>query len=167
MKKLLVLALVLSIAGFANAGFSLNAAKTEVNPGEVVSIQLVNDLGGISGFGLGYVIVPEGVEGVLTGADLLPAAGNQSGATAYTEAGFGTGFEVSLADTTPGGAGLVAGPQIVFTYIAPMAEGVYSVVFYNDALGYDAPEATAAITVIPEPMTMLLLGLGGLFLRRK
>jgi hypothetical protein len=165
MKRLLVLALIISVAGLANASLSL-VADQRLDPGGEVQIQLVNDLGGLGGFTLGYLIVPEGMPGVLSMPVILPGAGNQSSATPFSEPGFGTGYEITLADTYPGGAGLVAGPQMTFTFFAPMGYWVFEVDFYNDALGYNAPE-TDIIWVFPEPMTILLLGFGGLFIRRK
>ncbi|MBN2514200.1 MAG: PEP-CTERM sorting domain-containing protein [Sedimentisphaerales bacterium] len=168
MKKLMVLSLVLAMTSVSLAGLSLTADKTAgILPGEVIQIQLVNEKGGIEGFALGYAIVPSGMAGLLSGAALTDGAGNQSSANAYTEDGFGTGYEITLADTNPGGAGLKAGIQATFMWTAPDVRGIYDVVFFNDAMGYNAPESAISLEVVPEPMTMGLLSLGALFLRRR
>jgi len=74
----------------------------------------------------------------------------------------------------PAGAGI-----ITLDYTASMTPGTYNIVggvlgpplpgfnLVNEQVAGGAALLPLTITVIPEPMTMVLLGLGGLFLRRR
>lgn len=160
MKKLMVLALVLGFVGLANAGLSISAPKTDLLPGEVATITVTSDHGNAW---LGYLVLADGGVGALADG-IAVAAGDLGAAIAYTEAGFGTGFEITTASSTVGG--LKPGTQWTFNFSSADA-GVANVLMYDDAAGYSAPVSAIAFTVIPEPMTMGLLALGGLFIRRK
>lgn len=109
---------------------------------------------------LGYIIVEEGGSGELSNPVVLDAAGDQASAIAYTEAGWGAGFEI-IQDGFPAA---VPGPQFSFDYS-------YSGDLADDTTIslYISPYCEVPVTqlIIPEPMTVVLLGLGSLFLRRR
>jgi len=164
MKKLLVLALVLSIAAMANATIvTLTPSATTVTQNQVVTVTATGD----TTAALDYVVMDLGqisagtllwTKTVLAGelatvteiGDLLP---NQSD----MELGSGSG---------PGSATpLTAGVQFNGTFkVAASASG--SFYMYLEDQNSDIRQ-TIKYTVVPEPMTIGLLGIGGLFLRRR
>lgn len=158
MKKLMVLALVLGVVGLANAGLSISAPKTTINVGEELTITLSSD-GKLAW--LGYLQIAPGGVGALSNPVALIDS-DKSSAEVYADAA-GVGFEITTADTQNR---LVAGPQWAFTF-SSMQKGFASIDLYDDAFGYDQPFQSIIVEVIPEPMTMGLLALGGLFIRRK
>jgi hypothetical protein len=109
---------------------------------------------------LGYIIVEEGGSGELSNPVVLDAAAAQASAVAYTEAGWGAGFEL-IQDGHPLAA---PGPQFSFdySYSGDLAADT-TISLYIDPY-YEVPVAQL---IIPEPMTVVLLGLGGLFLRHR
>ncbi|MBU1260859.1 MAG: PEP-CTERM sorting domain-containing protein, partial [Planctomycetes bacterium] len=94
---------------------------------------------------------------------ILPAAGDAATTADYSVAGSYYDLELVAADfsTDP-----VAG--VHFTVVAT-ATGVIGETFTLELLNGDtyALEDSEIVTIIPEPVTMALLGLGGLFFRRK
>jgi hypothetical protein len=164
MRKLLVLTLVLGMATAANAVIvQVNGQTGEVlvNPGEVAAITVISE---DAANWLGYLIVPDGHAGALSNAAVTDLAGDLSlaGAAEYAEGGWGAGFELATGGTasTPAGVGV----QFTMDYsYADYVEGTTLQLFIDP--DYDTP--AAAVSIIPEPMTVVLLGLGGLFLRRR
>lgn len=180
MKKLLVLALVLSMATIANAGlkFQLSTGETtaEVAPSDTVIVQLVTDEGtSVTGWGFDALVG----EGTASGAaissvfesqtlgEMNPAEGLLSW---YTYAGnseiplaYNSGVLYSFTLHIPD----LPGSTIIT--ITTMSDDIdYLPAYYQDTTGY-IEENFGALTlhVVPEPITMALLGLGGLLLRRR
>jgi len=182
MKKLLVLLLVLT---FTASSFAAYSAVSNITTGNVVwsivSDQLIgtNATGtagaGAAGYGVDYgdsgttniikAIGPPNpsppVAGTLYPNSLgysgaSPRAGNQAFVKDTTFAW--NGYDLSEGDVQ--GAGLFTGIWYIFD-----VTGTGNVDLYDYAVSAFVP--AGVMTIVPEPMTIALLGLGGLFLRRR
>ena len=170
MKKLLVLMLVLGITSMATAGLTLtvNGLPAEdstivLNPSDVIMIGLYND--GSVDKTIGYLTI-DGGPGSWTGAYVInnpPASGNASTyAYLYPYPSALNGFVFLNADADPGhinGIGILGEFEFHCDDIGDV------LISYNDSA--TGLMDTLIIHQIPEPMTIGLLGLGGLFLRRR
>jgi len=191
MKKFVAIALVLAMASMANAGIGFVASATEVTSGGTVTIML-KATAACNGFN--FDAIDDG-DVVGAAADIVWGAGLTQLMPGYIENGEKTGsasgvvidYAAAYATTNAIAAGVT---MFSFTYtaptvlvptnvtIAPLAAGV---VFHSvlDNVDYTATASTGdlggvttpidgvTILVTPEPMTLGLLGLGGLFLRRR
>jgi hypothetical protein len=170
MKKLLVLLLVLGLTSAANAALSFQidgsdaGSSIDLARGETVTIQVYSsdtsnyvvyagmDISTMSAFG--------SVDNVVTYA----AAGGNGSSDTYYEAGWMDGFELNT--LTPN---IAVGIQHSFDYTAPSdSDGSTRMgMFQPPNYSWDAHELDTLTINVPEPMTIALLGLGGLFLRRR
>jgi len=163
MKKLMVLALVMSVASLASAALVLSA-PAEVNVGESFQLTLSgvwpNDKGDFGLYGPGV--------DAITGMSKSVLAGNLGSLLYSSEYG---GYEMSVGDIDDGNPGNQPGSGVWFTFdVLASKVGTLTFDLYDYAISYTIPTQTLAVVVkeiIPEPATMLLLGLGGLLLRRK
>jgi len=114
---------------------------------------------------LGYLIVEEGGAGSLESVVILDAAGDNATAGPYTEAGWGTGFELSASTGPLADPPIAVGTQFSLDYVGEVGDTATISLFVDPE--YTTPVASVNVTVVPEPMTVILLGLGGLFLRRR
>ncbi len=174
MKKLLILMLVLGIASLANATLSLKIDDTVV-PGSI-SIEIGETIQVYSSDAstwLGYIVITEGSQaGSLTNGRLAETtageagyAGDNSDIQAVTEPGFGVGYLMAAGYTSDPP---VAGVQMLIDFTALTADiGKTGVINLWIDPEYVTAEQSVNYTIIPEPMTVLLLGFGGLFLRRR
>jgi hypothetical protein len=164
MRKILVLFLVLGMASAVNATLitvdGLEGESFEVDVQTTITVVSED-----ASSWLGYIIVEEGGAGLLENTVVLDAAGDLGAASAYTEAGWGTGFELSASMGPTGVPALAAGSQFSFDYVGAVGDTATISVFVDPE--YTTPVASVNVTVVPEPMTVILLGLGGLFLRRR
>ena len=162
MKKLLVVMLVLGLASAANAGLALEGVQAELAnlPLDASTDVLVgNDEDGPYAC---WLEIPD--LDIATYEVSFTEAGNPNGDSMVNEyAGYEGWFEIIVASLNPS-APIVAGDHIVAA-ITGVTMGDTALNLYDDSgavlLG------TQAVHVIPEPMTIALLGLGGLFLRRR
>jgi hypothetical protein len=60
---------------------------------------------------------------------------------------------------------IAAGDQFSLDYVGAVGDTATISLFVDPE--YTTPVASVDVTVVPEPMTIILLGLGGLFLRRR
>jgi len=186
MKKLIVLVLVLCMTSGAYAalsGIELSVDGVTNGPGIVMEIELgISEYLGIDVHGpagysyTGYVIIEEaggaGGEWVTDQehpAVLRPAAGDDAAMIVpYFEGGWGDGYEVTAAAFTGDPAG---GKQFQMLYhcLGPDSEWVRISLWdvNEDDPDYLVGQDFILIHQIPEPMTIALLGLGGLFVLRR
>jgi hypothetical protein len=168
MKKILMFTIVMGFASAANAGIvlDLTSSNYNVNPGEVVTLSVTSDTSGAGGNYWSYLEMnlPSLVS---VGTPVATAAaGNIASVTDYSSVSL---LDVELAANDSGGnvvAGLhftasatvslsAVGGDVIAIWITGPNDGTYSM---HDSV---------ALTVIPEPMTMSLLALGGLGLLRR
>ena len=174
MRKLLILTVVLGMASMANAGLSLvvggveSGATITIAPTDSIWIGIYDDTGGTQ---LDAAIaialdgaVPEAGGSWTSGNNVysppaIPGAYNSPwGPTPYGDVWFLVG---SLPITNMPGIGLLADYEF-------HCDILYDDVVIN-LMADDLSTVLDTLTIhqIPEPMTMALLGLGGLFLRRR
>ena len=177
MKKLLVLLLVFGMASVAGATLQISVggnpepadSQIYLEPSETLIIDIWTDTDITPGVGEGY-----------WGIGVLPADGTLSGGvglgqgtdtTIYADAGYVSpeaGPWGGIATATVGAGGYAAGfvlyDDIVFHCVR---EGETVINLYWDI--FVEPMLVDSVTIhqVPEPMTVALLGLGGLFLLRR
>ena len=174
MKKLLILVLVLGLASVANATLSLKIDDASV-PGTIdiligETIQVYSSDASTWG---GCIFITEGSQaGSLANGRLAELTAGQPGyagdggnIAAVTEPGFGVGYLMAAGYTSDPP---VAGVQMLIDFTALTADiGKTGVINLWIDPEYVTAEQSVNYTIIPEPMTVLLLGFGGLFLRRR
>jgi len=167
MKRLVALMLVLCLASAAHAVFlqvdGVPATNAEINEGVISTITIVST---DASSWLGYIIVEEGGAGVLSDVLVLPAAGNLGAAEPYTEAGWGTGYMLTTATSPAGNPPISSGPQFNLNYSGGLQGQTATISLFLDP-EYTTPVASVNVSIIPEPVTIALLGLGALFLRKR
>lgn len=161
MKKLLVLTLVLGAAGIASAGFQVTApAQVGLNEDfQIVIYGALADMAApISGGVYGNLMAKGGAK--------TQAAGNLGAVIEYPEYG---GWDFIIGDIDDGNPGNqpAGGDWITFMFTAPGQETTIELGVFDYAVSFDTPVYNLRIPVIPEPMTLGLLSLGALFLRRR
>lgn len=161
MKKVLVVMLVLGLVSAANAALTLKPGGASVDVGKSMAV-LVNSSAG--GAYQGWLEIVNPAIADFDNAPAILAAGNTGGnssMTAYPE--FGAWYNFTIASLDPAKP-ILAGDHVQIN-IKGIAQGKTVLNLYAD----DAATLldTKDITVVPEPVTLVLLGLGGLFLRRR
>jgi hypothetical protein len=172
MKKLLVLALVLSVATMANAALTLTiSGPTELLAGASATYTvgysgaaiLSSDNDIVADFGTvgGGVILTANRDSALDVIQISPVTSNYQIAITNDILGTDMGAPLfSFVFTAP--ATVPAGN---YAHLALLDNGATCDLQWNVIT--DAVMPNAAVHITPEPITMALLGLGGLFLRRR
>jgi hypothetical protein len=190
MKKLLVLLVVLAVATVANAGIKISVGGV-VDPPDTSIMLMPSETVAIGIYGDGQTVNPVNLWLITQGP------GSNMGAGALLDPAMDMGFVVHYTDDGEGilsWLGSVGFPTMDAYFVSlassaappPMITGecLGDAVFHCDAPGevtlslveiFDDGEGNITITPydtqvihqIPEPMTLGLLGLGGLFLRRR
>jgi hypothetical protein len=167
MKRLVALLLVLTLASATQAVIleidGVPATDVQIAEGVISNITIVSE---DASSWLGYIVVNDGGTGVLSDAVILPDAGDLATATPYTEEGFGTGYELIAASSPAGNPPLGAGPQFNLNYSGGINGQTATISLYLDP-DYTTPVASMNVSIVPEPVTIALLGLGALFLRKR
>ncbi len=158
MKKLLVLVLVLGMSSMANAALTdiLSDIELQLSGTTVTIVGL--DAGAESSWSDGGVYTS-----VSNGTVSAPLTSNQNAGdlraiqqwTGYN------GVDIRIGQGT--GPALQTGEWFTFQYSGNVGD-VFDIYDYTQG-GSTTPVGT--LTLLPEPMTIVLLGLGGLFLRRR
>ena len=158
MKKFLAVLLVLGLAGSASAVVSMSV-PSEVAIGTTSTLVVSSD--SVDNYG-GYIVITDMVAGTFTNIQILPGTGPDADAEDLSADYPGWWFFQAL----------ITNPEV------PVVPGDHFTIDYtaNDDFSlvlielYDFSEnltGTAEIQNTPEPLTLGLLGLGGLFLRRR
>ena len=186
MRKLLIFMLVLGMASLATAVPTITVSNATPNPGDTIQVYITGTAaeasgpggtpgGGYSGFmaidytNYNYYNYPTSSSPYLSITSFSPTITTAAGGYAAASGpSYGAAYWAAMpllpwAEATDVDAGLW------FTYnvsIDGVAGDVEVIDILDNAYGIIG-SATVTITEIPEPMTMVLLGLGGLFLRRR
>ena len=177
MKKLLVLLTVLAVASVASAGMVFDG-KDQAQPGEIVTISVIGDavctgmnIGGLRA-DAGSLAAGELNDGLnqfpstgtpkdgswenlwLIGISGTPSLGSEpaAGDVLYTFTLDTTGLEIGTTVTIDDWSGIYQGAgRPYMTNFNTVSDDI----------------AAMSVEIVPEPMTIALMGLGGLFLRRR
>lgn len=176
MKKLAFLAVILVAASVASAGFKLDISETSVMPGDIVTVTVIQEAPNAAGASGGEMTLAL-AGNVVSTTDLT--AGFAEGGTWLWSSNFGISQIPGgvwfakvpmLGMPTPGVGSLSATGEaytgtVAFTFTATETTDI---VWGGTWDGVDMGGVVGGtVNVVPEPMTMALLGLGGLFLRRR
>ena len=167
MKKMLILMLVLGFASTASAlvvelgaGGTTNGAGVDMTTA-LTTLEVVSDTAATPY--VRYLISWDDSALDITGVSVLTAAGSDAFVTDFG-AGMGAGtrtWEIQAMDSSPPLDSILAGIQFNVGVSIGALGGQMELLDESMATTLDT------ITVVPEPMTIALLGLGGLFLRRR
>ena len=161
MKKLLILLLVLGMASIASAALTWSTSSLTLDVDEIVTVQISSS--DASAYGV-WMWADESVVADVTAVSAYDAAGDNS---AYTEdyLDYDGWYYLEAKDSDPESSPDIASGNHWDITIKGLAVGSLSV--DSDDAGYAGANDILSITVVPEPAMIALLGLGGLFLRRR
>ena len=158
MKKVLALTLVLGLAAVASATVTMTV-PAEVENGMTDTIVITSD--DASNYG-GYIVITDMVAGTFTNIQILPGTGPDADAEDLSADYPGWWFFQALS-TNPE-VPVVPGDHFTIDYTANDDFSLVLIELYDFS---ENLTGTAEIQNTPEPLTLGLLGLGGLFLRRR
>ena len=147
MKKLMVLILSLALTPAANAVL----IQVDGQIGETFDVQENATISVVSEDTLnwlGYLIVEDGGLGVLSNPVGTALAGDPAlaGATAYTEAGWGDGYEITVAASASFPVGV--GTQFSFDFTGALGDTARISLFVDPE--FSVPVASVSVNVVPD-----------------
>jgi hypothetical protein len=165
MKKLLILMLVLGMTSAASAALTWSADPITVGVGDTIAVTIDSSDALPYAGGPAWVGADPSAVASIASIVQLAAAGEDAVVDDPTATGWPGWWTINALDTTgtPGDT-MAAGPQWTVT-ISGDSVGTY--VISSDSYGSAGADDLLTINVVPEPMTIALLGLGGLFLLRR
>ena len=179
MRKLLILTVVLGIASLAMATPTITVSNATPAPGDTIEVYISGTAAeastdGVSGTGgwSGNVAIDYANYGTAGGSPYLTllqpataietAAGSMASSSTSSQAAY-----MLAAAGVPWTEATDVDTGLWFTFDVTV-DGVEGDIETIDIGNWGtSPLASVTVTIIPEPMTMALLGLGGLFLRRR
>ena len=173
MRKLAALILVFGLAAMANAGLTLNVSETLLMPSDSVTISIMGDgvtaqpqdcwlIANGPGTTGGTILVYTG--DLSSVADFAVGDGSDILETFIQPAGFTLATTAMYANFAAGAAGVLSGTLSTSIF---HCEGIGDVMVSLMSADLSTVMDSVIIQQIPEPMTLALLGLGGLFIRRR
>jgi hypothetical protein len=165
MKKLLILMLVLGLASMATAALVININGSDPGgSGNIINGDEIQVMSTNADTYLGYVFIKTGSESgsLANGAFGSDYAGDQRSISAYSVTGYGAGYKI-IADYLDTATPTVSGEHFVMDFSGGSLSDTGVIDLYHNLTVVDS----YTYTVVPEPMTIALLGLGGLLLRRR
>jgi len=182
MKKLLTLFLVLGLSSMASAltvnlsldGSTAMGTTMDVDVadlGDAISLSVISDTSGVNGIyynALSMYTTSSTEPATITNVTYTTKAGDLGAVTDYSYM-FTNQLYFSL---VAGGTTVLPSAGVQFTFDLTPSTSLevgdtfdFWITVPNDDNA--TPSHTVAVTIVPEPMTILLLGIGGLFLRRR
>ena len=166
MKKFVVLMLVLGMVSMASATLTIVESAVDVVDGGSTTITLASDT--TSGWGM-YIKAPSGSTGITAITEISNNAGDDGYANIHTNNTYAASgyWDIAASDASDPFTSIVPGNQFTVTIDdgGLASGGTYLIELRT--YGWTAGGDSIVVSVIPEPATMCLLGLGGLLLRRK
>lgn len=166
MKRLVALLLVFGMASAANAVY-LQIDGVATDNVELVegTTSVITVVGEDSSSWFGYLIIENGGAGTLGEATILDAAGDLASYASYEDDEW-TGYELTTGSSPGSSMPISAGSQFNVTFSGGTNGETAKISLYLDP-EYTTPVSSVDVSIVPEPITIALLGFGALFIRRR